>query len=84
MKTVHEINQHIIDKLMIAHGNVMEHCLDLDRDDQNSAYAAHVMVRAVLGAECNQRAIDVNNFEAAKHTVRIPLIEIVRRRRAAA
>jgi hypothetical protein len=60
----------------------MEHCLDVDRENQNSVYNAHHFVREVIGREVYASAIMCNAARAAVHTVRIPLIEIHRRKRA--
>jgi len=81
IKELDNVNQLMLDKLSVAHGNVMEHCLDYDREEQNSAYNAHALVREVIGREVYASSIMCNEARAAVHTVRIPPIEIHRRKR---
>jgi len=84
-----DYNQHLLNKLTHAHGFVMEHVLDDDREEQNSRYAGAALAREVIGREVVQAAVDFNKWEAAQHTCgpaagdQKGRLELFRNRRAA-
>jgi hypothetical protein len=49
-------NQTLLNFAMKIHGFCMDHCLDDDRDYEDSKYAAHHLVRQLLVIECNRAA----------------------------
>ena len=74
----HTYLQQMMDKLSVAHGHVMEECLN-----GGWKYKGHSIVREVIGREVIQASVEQNEWRAGLHTVNYPPLTRLRRRRIA-